>query len=123
MKDSQRKAMFAKNKGNIIYDSHDGKYKLNGIPIHKGMKSKKEKEQLKFLDSNKQIAHHVGSHTQNNVDWRNMNRELSDIENKMNTLDQKSLDGKISDNKYLLQHNQLEKQFNSIRWHRYGHLR
>ena len=45
MNDKSRRAMFAKNKGNIIYDSHDGKYKLNGIPIHKGMKSKKEKDE------------------------------------------------------------------------------
>ena len=127
MKDSARKAMWAKhnvsNKDDIVYDYHDGKYKLHGIPIHKGFVSKAEKEKLKLLDSQKSQSHHLGIQTQNKIDWRNMNRELSELEEKMNNLDQKELDGKINAERYMREHDALEKQFTFIRWKKYGHLR
>jgi len=116
-------AIAGKNKGNIIFDSKIGKNTLNGIPIHKGQTSMKEKEQLKFLESDNRKLHQIAVETQNKIDWRNMNRELSEIEEKMNALDQKELDGKISSKRYLVLHDQLEKQFTFVRWTKFGDLR
>ncbi len=131
MKDSQRKAMFAKaNKGKVIYDSSDGKYKINGIPIHKGQKSLEEKEKLIFLepssrsnDYHHQVAHHVGTHTANKIDWRNMNRELHELDLKQEKLDDKMIHGsqRVQD-RALAESEQLQNHFSNVRWHKYSHL-
>ena len=119
-----QKAMFAKGvaKGNgVMYD--DGKYKINEIPMRKGQRSLEEKSKLKFLNStNGNFAHHVGTHTANKIDWRNMNRELSDIEQKMSKLDDKELDGKISSSNYMRQHDMLDNHHRNVRWGKYSHL-